>query len=81
VIFLDRAKREAGPHLEWRVRLFWAGALLALVGIYWEIGPVIWAAITLLFVGVFLRFVPDGARGRGAEVEENLTTDETEPTA
>lgn len=57
MVFLDRNRR-AGPHLEWKVRLFAVAAVLGLAGIYvgerWLTG----AAIVLLFAGLFLRFLP-----------------------
>ena len=56
----DRARRGgAVRHLEWRVRLFGVGAILALVGILTETSWLINAAIAVLVVGAALRFAPD----------------------
>lgn len=59
MIILDR-RRRAGPHLEWKIRIFVVAAVLGLAGIYlderWLTGP----AIVLLFGGLSLRFLPTG---------------------
>lgn len=52
---LDRDRR-AGPWLEWKVRLFTVGAVLALAGIYLEESWMVYAAIAVLAAGVGLRF-------------------------
>jgi hypothetical protein len=44
-------------HLEWRIRLFGAGAILAMVGIVTEQGWLINVAIGVLLIGFALRFV------------------------
>jgi len=58
MVFLDR-KRRAGPHLEWKVRLFAVAAVLGLAGIYLNERWLTGAAIVLLFAGLLLRFLPD----------------------
>lgn len=55
---LNRDKRGSSAHLPWRVRLFWIGAVVAMVGIYLERSWLVWAAIVVLLVGIYLRFVP-----------------------
>jgi len=59
VLRLDR-KRRAGPHLEWKVRIFVTGAVLGLAGIYLEERWLTGGAILVLIVGMLLRFVPSG---------------------
>lgn len=54
-------------HLRWRLRLFAAAAVLALAGMYFDDGWLIWAAMAVLVAGLLVRFVPtqderDGAR-------------------
>lgn len=55
---LNRDKQGSSAHLPWRVRLFWIGAVLAMVGIYLERSWLVWAAIVVLLAGISLRFVP-----------------------
>ncbi len=58
IVFLDRSRR-AGPRLEWKVLLFSVGAVVALVGLYfderWMTGT---AIVLLLGGGLSLRFLP-----------------------
>jgi hypothetical protein len=42
--------------LEWRVRFMGAGALMALVGMYFEASWLVWVAIAVLAAGFALRF-------------------------
>jgi hypothetical protein len=44
-------------HLEWRIRLFGAGAILAIVGIWFEQDWLVNLAIGVLLVGFGLRFL------------------------
>ncbi len=46
-------------HLEWRVRLFAAGAALALAGMYMRLDWLINVALGVLLVGFALRFLPE----------------------
>ena len=57
VVFLTRSRQRSLTHLEWRVRLFGAGALLALVGISLQLSWLIYTAIAVLVAGVALRFL------------------------
>lgn len=59
VLRLDR-RRRAGPLLEWKVRLFAAGAVLGLAGIFLEERWLTGAAIAVLAGGALLRFLPGG---------------------
>lgn len=56
VLRLDRSRR-AGPHLEWKVRLFAVGAVLGLAGIFLEEAWLTGVAIVVLAGGALLRFV------------------------
>ncbi|MDZ7780110.1 MAG: hypothetical protein U5R14_09315 [Gemmatimonadota bacterium] len=59
IMLLDRSRR-AGRHLEWKVRLFTLGAVLAVVGMALDRGWMIGAAIVVLGLGLTLRFLPGG---------------------
>lgn len=68
-MFVDRRRDRPVRYLEWRVRLFGAGALLGVVGIATDTGWLVWAAILVLAAGFLLRFVPerDESEGEGSE--------------
>jgi hypothetical protein len=57
-VFVDRDPDREVKHLRWRVRLFGVGAILALVGMYFEVAWMIWSAIGVLVAGFVLRFLP-----------------------
>ena len=52
-------------NLDWRISLFGAGAILAVLGMYYDLRWLIWLAITILGSGLFLRFLPSGRGGEG----------------
>jgi hypothetical protein len=64
---LNRSRR-AGRHLGWKVRLFSAGAVLALAGIFLNDRWITGVAIVVLTAGMALRFLPVG---RDEESEED----------
>jgi len=68
-LLLDRSRR-AGRYLEWKVRLFTVGALLALVGMYLEQRWMTGAAIGVLALGMGLRFLPGGRERHGTDVDD-----------
>ena len=55
---VDRRRDRPVRHLELRVTLFGAGAILALVGMATEQSWLINVAIAVLIVGVLVRFLP-----------------------
>lgn len=57
---LDRRKR-AGAFLEWKVRLFVAGAVLGMAGIFLGEAWLTGGAIAVLTGGALLRFLPGAA--------------------
>ena len=68
-----RLLSDPAAHLEWRIRLFGSGAILALVGIFFEVRWMIWIAIGVLLAGFSMRFVGGGATeesGEGADSTE-----------
>ncbi len=54
---LDRT-RQAGDYLEWKVRIFTVGAVLAAAGMYLQEDWLVGVATVVLAVGVLLRFLP-----------------------
>ena len=74
MIFMDRRSRGPDPWLEWKVRVFFLGAVLALVGMAMGNRLVTGLAIGVLLVGVILRFL---GGGRAVEPEEEEGSDET----
>ena len=55
-MFIDHRRDRPRRHLEWRIRLMGAGALLALVGMYFQARWMVWIAIAVLTFGFLLRF-------------------------
>jgi hypothetical protein len=67
------SRRRGGPdhHLDWKVRLFFFGALLALVGIGLDSSLVVGLAIVVLLAGAALRFFPSApGNSEGLDDEE-----------
>lgn len=61
---------DPAAYLEWRIRLFGSGALLAVMGMYFDVRWMIWIAIAVLMAGFALRFVrrrKDGEEGPPSE--------------
>ena len=69
-MFVDRSEPKLA-HLEWRVRLFGAGAILAMVGIFADQGWLVDVAIGVLIIGFGLRFI-----GRKREAAEDDGADQ-----
>jgi len=55
MIFSSRKKGGPDPYLDWKVRLFFMGAVLALLGIGLGSPILVGLAISVLLVGVVLR--------------------------
>lgn len=49
---------ESDPYLQWKVRLFMLGAVIAAAGMTTEISWLVWAGVAVLAVGLGLRFLP-----------------------
>ena len=56
-MFLRRSCPAPSRYLEWRIRLFGAGAILGMMGIFFEARWMIWMAIGVLVTGLLLRFL------------------------
>ncbi len=76
MFFASRKRRGHDFHLDWKVRLFFLGAFLAIIGIGMESDILILAAIAILLVGALLRFLPGG---RGEEPEGTDVDDRDKP--
>jgi len=63
VIFLDRGRSGEDPHLDWKIRLFIVGAVVALLGMARDASWMLVVGILVLLAGAALRFLPS----RGAE--------------
>lgn len=75
--FLKRASDREVRHLEWRIRIFGSGAILAVLGMYFDMSWMIWLAIVVLVLGLGLRFLPGSGGGEeGARVEPGAGPDE-----
>lgn len=74
--------REGGrsglPFLEWRVRIFSIGAGLGLGGIFLDQPYLIWGAISVLGLGVLLRFLPVGRGHPAADDDDSQEVHEAE---
>ena len=75
-MFIDRSRDRPVRHLEWRVRIFGAGAILALVGMWAQWRWLITVALAVLLLGFLLRFLPprDGGTGENGESHSRDTT-------
>jgi hypothetical protein len=71
-MFVTRSSKPSRSHLEWRVRLFGMGAIMAVVGMGAEQPWLIDVAIALLVVGFLLRML--ARRGILCEEEEDEPT-------
>ena len=74
-MLFDRARR-AGRYLEWKVRLFTLGAVLAVVGMAMSQDWMTWVAIVVLVLGMALRFLPDRG-GQSVEPEVSGSSEST----
>lgn len=61
IFFASRARRDGDPWLEWRVRAFAVGAVMALAGMFLDIPWMTGSAIGVLLMGAALRFLPHGS--------------------
>lgn len=70
-MLLDRSRRApAYPWLEWKVRFFVIGAMLALGGMAMSMEWLIWLALVFLALGFLTRFLPAGSGGGNVVPDE-----------
>jgi hypothetical protein len=61
LLFVDRSRKaEEYPWLPWKVRIFLAGAALAVVGMAVDSNVLVGIAIGVLAFGFLIRFLPGG---------------------
>ena len=58
MIFPRRERTGKDPHLVWKIRLFFLGSVLALVGIAADLSWLVGGAAVVLMAGMVLRFLP-----------------------
>ena len=75
MIFLERSRKGDDPYLAWKVRLFLAGAVVALLGMARDSSWMVVGGVVILLAGASLRFFP-GGRARGPSPEEDEDDDE-----
>ena len=68
-----RRGRTVGPHLEWRIRTFFGGGILGLVGIATDRSWVVWCGLAILGVGFLLRFLGPKSDGDSEHRDGALT--------
>lgn len=61
-MFFSRRRQGTDHYLDWKVRLFFLGAALALVGIGLDSSLLVGLAIAVLFAGFALRLLPGTPR-------------------
>jgi uncharacterized membrane protein len=62
MFFSSRRRRGPDLHLDWKIRIFFAGALIAFIGMTLNSSIVVVVAIGVLLVGVLFRFLPGSWR-------------------
>jgi hypothetical protein len=75
MIFSSRKRGGADSHILWKIRLFFAGSALALLGMGLESSLLVILGIAVLLLGAGLRFFPgdkDEADAGESEEEEDL---------
>ena len=72
MIWASRKRRGPDPYLDWKVRIFFAGALLAFIGMASDRSWVVGLAIGVLVVGLVLNFLAkrDGDTDTGQPDDE-----------
>ena len=73
-MFLTRSGKPSRRHLEWRIRFFGMGAILALVGMATEQRWLVNVAIAVLGVGVLLGLLSRRGISREAAEEDDVET-------
>lgn len=76
MFFSRRHRSGTDLHLDWKVRIFFAGALIAFIGMVLESSLLVLVAIAVLLVGVLLRFFPRRGQGGGSRSEDGPPQDE-----
>jgi hypothetical protein len=72
----DRARREPDPLLDWKLRIFFGGAVLLAVGVVFDREVLLLVAILLLLVGGFATAILSKRHRRAAEAAEDVEAQE-----
>jgi hypothetical protein len=67
---IDRARREPDPFLDWKVRIFFAGAVLLAAGVLLGYRTLVLLAILILVVGLLATTILGKRHSRAREIEE-----------
>jgi Na+-transporting methylmalonyl-CoA/oxaloacetate decarboxylase gamma subunit len=81
---IDRTRRAPDPYLDWKVRTFFAGALLAAAGVLLGYRVLVLLAIIVLIVGLFATTILGKRHARAqaeaeAEAEDEGDIDSSDP--
>ena len=68
-MFVRRGDGEK-PHLDWWVRFFVAGAVLAMIGMGLGLSWLVWIAIGFLLLGFLFRYLGPGKDGEDSQGED-----------
>jgi Flp pilus assembly protein TadB len=72
---IDRTRRAPDPFLDWKVRIFFAGAVLLAAGAILGYRVLVLLAIIVLVVGLFATTILGRRRARAAEMEAEEVDD------
>jgi hypothetical protein len=73
LVFVDRSRKaDDYPWLPWKVRIFLAGAALAVVGMALDSNVLVGIAMGVLVFGFMIRFLPGGKGVAEGEEEEDV---------
>jgi hypothetical protein len=75
-MFISRRRGQPSPHLEWRIRIFGVGAILAIAGMIADLSWMIWMALAVLLVGFLLRFLPQRGSAEAGVEEDDSESDQ-----
>jgi hypothetical protein len=67
---IDRARREPDPFLDWKVRIFFAGAVLLAAGVLLGYRTLVLLAILILVAGLLATTILGKRHSRAREIEE-----------
>jgi hypothetical protein len=70
MVFVSRGPVPPGRYLDWKIRLFFVAAVLLLVGIARDIGPLVLLSIGVLAAAFLLRFLEPRAPPHEEEEDE-----------
>jgi Flp pilus assembly protein TadB len=73
---IDRTRRAPDPFLDWKVRIFFAGAVLLAAGAILGYRVLVLLAIIVLVVGLFATTILGRRRARAAEMEAEVVDDD-----